>query len=75
MFETLTARLTSVINSVSNKGHLTEKDIDVTLKEVRRALLEADVNFKVARSFVASIKEQVMGEEIFSSITAVQHVV
>ena len=75
MFETLTARLTSVINSVSNKGHLTEKDIDATLKEVRRALLEADVNFKVARSFVASIKEQVMGEEILSSITAGQHVV
>mgnify|MGYP001236824799 FL=1 len=75
MFETLTARLTSVINSVSNKGHLTEKDIDATLKEVRRALLEADVNFKVAKSFVASIKEQVMGEEILSSITAGQHVV
>mgnify|MGYP001289629851 CR=1 FL=1 len=75
MFETLTARLTSVINSVSNKGHLTEKDIDATLKEVRRALLEADVNFKVAKSFVASIKEQVTGEEILSSITAGQHVV
>ena len=75
MFETLTDRLTSVIKSISNKGHLTEKDIDATLKEVRRALLEADVNFKVARSFVASIKEQVMGEEILSSITAGQHVV
>ena len=75
MFETLTDRLTSVIKSISNKGHLTEKDIDTTLKEVRRALLEADVNFKVARSFVASIKEQVMGEEILSSITAGQHVV
>jgi len=75
MFENLTDRLTSVINSISNKGHLTEKDIDATLKEVRRALLEADVNFKVARSFVASIKEQVMGQEILSSITAGQHVV
>jgi len=75
MFETLTDRLTSVIKSISNKGHLTEKDIDTTLKEVRRALLEADVNFKVARSFVASIKEQVIGEEILSSITAGQHVV
>lgn len=75
MFETLTDRLTSVIKSISNKGHLTEKDIDATLKEVRRALLEADVNFKVARSFVASIKEQVMGEEILSSISAGQHVV
>jgi len=75
MFETLTDRLTGVIKSISNKGHLTEKDIDATLKEVRRALLEADVNFKVARSFVASIKEQVMGEEILSSITAGQHVV
>ena len=75
MFETLTDRLTSVIKSISNKGHLTEKDIDATLKEVRRALLEADVNFKVAKSFVASIKEQVTGEEILSSITAGQHVV
>ncbi|PZC42333.1 MAG: signal recognition particle subunit SRP54 [Chloroflexi bacterium] len=75
MFETLTDRLTSVIKSISNKGHLTEKDIDAALKEVRRALLEADVNFKVARSFVASVKEQVMGEEILSSITAGQHVV
>ena len=75
MFETLTNRLTSIINYISNKGHLTEKDIDATLKEVRRALLEADVNFKVARSFVTSIKEQVMDEEIFSNITAGQHVV
>ena len=75
MFETLTDRLTSIINSISNKGHLTEKDIDATLKEVRRALLEADVNFKVARSFVTSIKEQVMDEEILSNITAGQHVV
>ena len=75
MFETLTDRLTGVIKSISNKGHLTEKDIDATLKEVRRALLEADVNFKVARSFVTSIKEQVMDEEILSKITAGQHVV
>jgi signal recognition particle subunit SRP54 len=75
MFETLTDRLTSVIKSISNKGHLSEKDIDAALKEVRRALLEADVNFKVARSFVASVKEQVTGEEILSSITAGQHVV
>ena len=75
MFETLTDRLTSIIKSISNKGHLTEKDIDATLKEVRRALLEADVNFKVARSFVTSIKEQVMDEEILSNITAGQHVV
>ena len=49
MFETLTDRLTGVIKSISNKGHLTEKDIDAALKEVRRAQLEADVNFKVAR--------------------------
>ena len=75
MFETLTDKLTAVINSISNKGRLTESDIDETLKEIRRALLEADVNFKVARSFVASIKEQVMGEEILSSMTAGQHVV
>ena len=45
MFETLTDKLTAVINSISNKGRLTESDIDETLKEIRRALLEADVNF------------------------------
>ena len=75
MFETLTDKLTAVINSVSGKGSLTEKDIDDTLKEVRRALLEADVNFKVARSFVSSVKEQIIGQDILSSITAGQHVV
>ena len=75
MFETLTDKLTAVINSVSGKGSLTEKDIDDTLKEVRRALLEADVNFKVARAFVSSIKDQIIGQDILSSITAGQHVV
>ena len=75
MFETLTYKLTAVINSVSGKGSLTEKDIDETLKEVRRALLEADVNFKVARAFVSSIKDQIIGQDILSSITAGQHVV
>ena len=55
MFETLTDKLTAVINSVANKGRLTEKDIDDSLKEVRRALLEADVNFKVSAAiFVKS---------------------
>ena len=75
MFETLTDKLTAVINAVSSKGTLTEKDIDDALKEVRRALLEADVNFKVARSFVSSVKEQIVGQDILSSITAGQHVV
>ena len=49
MFENLTEKLTSVLNNLGSKGRLTEKDVDEALREVRLALLDADVNFKVAR--------------------------
>ena len=57
MFENLTGRLTSVLNKLSSKGRLTDRDIDEALTEVRRSLLEADVNFRVARDFVATVKD------------------
>ena len=76
MFENLTEKLTSVLNTLGNKGRLSEKDVDAALREVRLALLDADVNFKVAREFVSNVKEKVMDdEEILKSITAGQHVV
>ena len=75
MFEVLTGRLTSVLNRLGNKGRLTERDIDESLREIRRALLEADVNYKVARSFVNSIREKVVDDEVLSSITAGQHII
>ena len=76
MFESLTEKLTSVLNTLGNKGRLSEKDVDAALREVRLALLDADVNFKVAREFVSNVKEKVMDdEEILKSITAGKHVV
>ena len=57
MFDTLTDKLTAVFRKLTNRGRLTEKDVDEALREVRMALLEADVNFKVVRDFIAKVRE------------------
>ena len=75
MFENLTERLTSIFNRLNSKGRLTDKDIDEALSLVRRSLLEADVNFRVARDFVARIKERAQGAEVLESLTPGQQVV
>ena len=75
MFESLTDKLTGIFNRLSSKGRLTEKDIDDALGQVRRSLLEADVNFRVARDFVARVKERSMGADVFESLTPGQQVV
>ena len=75
MFENLTDRLTGIFNRLSSKGRLTDKDIDEALSEVRRSLLEADVNFRVARDFVASVKARAQGSEVLESLTPGQQVV
>ena len=75
MFEVLRNKLTGVLNRLGNKGRLTEKEIDEALREIRRALLEADVNYKVARTFINSIKQKVNADEILSSIAAGQHII
>ncbi len=75
MFENLTERLTGIFNRLSSKGRLTDKDIDEALSLVRRSLLEADVNFRVARDFVARIKERAQGSEVLESLTPGQQVV
>ena len=75
MFENLTDKLTGIFNRLSSKGRLTEKDIDDALSQVRRSLLEADVNFRVARDFVARIKERSMGADVLESLTPGQQVV
>ena len=75
MFESLTEKLNTTFDKLRNKGKLTEKDVDDALREIRLALLEADVNFKVARSFISSIKEKVIGNELLSTISAGQHVI
>ena len=75
MFENLTERLTGIFNRLSSKGRLTDKDIDEALSLVRRSLLEADVNFRVARDFVARVKDRAQGFEVLESLTPGQQVV
>ena len=75
MFENLTERLTGIFNRLSSKGRLTDKDIDEALSLVRRSLLEADVNFRVARDFVARVKERAQGADVLESLTPGQQVV
>ena len=75
MFEMLTERLNGVFKQLRSRGRLSEANIDDAMREVRRALLEADVNYKVARSFIARIKERAIGQEVLKSITPGQQVV
>ena len=75
MFENLTDKLTGIFQRLQNRGRLTEKDIDEALGQVRRALLEADVNFRVARDFVAKVKERSLGADVLQSLTPGQQVV
>ena len=75
MFEALSQKLNRALQRLSARGRLTEKDIDQALREVRLALLEADVNFKVARDLIARIRERALEDEVLRSLTPGQHVV
>lgn len=75
MFERLSDRLQNVFSKIRNKGKLTEEDVDVAMKEVRVALLEADVNFKVVKSFVAKLRERAVGSEVLQSLSPDQQVI
>lgn len=75
MLDSLTRRLSGILASISRKGRLTEDDVSEMLREVRVALLEADVNFQVAKGFIARVKEKAVGENIYASLTADQTIV
>src|SRR6266516_120232 len=75
MFESLSDRLQTVFQKLGGKGKLTEDDVREGMKQVRLALLEADVNFKVVKDFVAKVTEKAIGEEVTRSLTPVQQVV
>ncbi len=75
MFESLSDRLQTVFQKLGGKGKLTEDDVREAMKQVRLALLEADVNFKVVKEFVAKVTEQAIGEEVTKSLTPAQQVV
>jgi signal recognition particle subunit SRP54 len=75
MFESLTDRLHETFGRLDRKGRLTERDVDEAMREVRRALLEADVNFKVAKDFVAAVRERAVGQDVLRSLSPAQTVV
>ena len=74
-FEGLSDKLQGVFKGLKGKGSLTESDINAAMREVKLALLEADVNFKVVKEFVASVKEKSLGEEVMASLTPAQQVI
>jgi signal recognition particle subunit SRP54 len=75
MFDTLSERLRSTLDSLTGRGRVSEADVDAAMREIRLALLEADVNFKVVKDFVARVRERAVGSEILDSLTAGQQVV
>ena len=75
MFETLSDRLNETFGKLNRKGRLTEQDVDTAMREVRRALLEADVNFKVVKEFVAAVRERAVGQDVLRSLTPAQTVI
>lgn len=74
-FESLTERLSGVFKKLRGKGRLSEADIKAAMREVRMALLEADVNYKVAKDFCNQVSERAMGQEVMESLTPAQQVV
>ncbi|MFB4211096.1 signal recognition particle protein [Shouchella sp. JSM 1781072] len=74
-FEGLAARLQDTLTKIRGKGKVSEQDIKEMMREVRLALLEADVNFKVVKQFIASVKEKALGQEVMKSLTPGQQVI
>src|SRR5512136_520875 len=75
MFETLSTKLQDIFKKLSGKGRLSEADVDTALREVRLELLEADVNFRVVKDFVARVRERAIGADVMKSLSPAQMVV
>jgi signal recognition particle protein len=75
MFDTLSERLRKTLGNLTGRGRISEADVDAAMREVRLALLEADVNFKVVKEFVARVREKAVGEDILASLSAGQQIV
>ena len=75
MFDSLSDRLRKTLAGLTGRGRVSEADVDAAMREVRLALLEADVNFRVVKDFVARVRERAVGAEILESLTAGQQVV
>ena len=74
-FESLTEKLQNVFKKLRGKGLLTEEDVKIALKEVKMALLEADVNFKVVKQFTKSVQERAVGQDVMSGLNPGQMVI
>jgi signal recognition particle subunit SRP54 len=75
LFESLGSRLQDTFDNLRRRGKLTEADVDVAMREVRLALLEADVNFKVVKGFVERVRVRAVGQEVMGSLSPGQQVV
>ncbi|NDC60392.1 MAG: signal recognition particle protein, partial [Alphaproteobacteria bacterium] len=75
MFDTLTERLTGVFDRLTGRGALSDKDVDAALREVRVALLEADVALSVVKDFIAKVREAAVGEAVIRSVTPGQQII
>ena len=75
IFESLSERLQETFKKLRGHGKLTEDDVNEAMREVRMALLEADVNFKVVKDFIKTVKERAVGQEILETLTPAQVVV
>src|SRR5438105_14022349 len=75
MFDSLTGRLDAALKKLTGRGRLSEADVDAGLRDIRPALLKADVNYKVARDFIARIRERAVGAEVMESLTPGQQLV
>jgi len=74
MLDTLTEKLSSVFSKLANKGRLTEKDVDEALRQLRLALLGADVNYRVVKQLLLKVRDRAIDTEVLSSLTAVQQI-
>ena len=75
MFQSLSEKLENAFRKFKSKGKLTESDIKAGMREIKLALLEADVNFKVVKDFIASVSERAVGTEVLESLLPAQQIV
>ena len=75
MFDSLSTRLQDVFKTLRGQGRLTEQNVEAALREIRLALLEADVNFKVVKAFIDRVRDRAMGQDVLRSLSPSQHVV
>ncbi len=74
MLENLTLKIEKALKKITGQGRLTEQNISDAIRELRRLLLDADVNYKVAKSFIDDVKDKALGKEVLTSVSPGQHI-